>query len=72
MEKDIVIKFSPRQKLPPGYQVIWSHLMENYYAQEINGDWDSNAYCCRFMARRAAYDHYNHQQSKQKEPVTDE
>lgn len=36
--------------LPEGYKVIWSESCDHYLG--INGDIESEIYCCRFMARK--------------------
>lgn len=63
MERDEIIKFSPNQKLPPGYQVIWSPETEHYHAETIDKEWSSDIYCNRFDARRVAWSRFNKQAS---------
>ena len=55
--EDYEIKFSPNQKLPPNYKVIWSDAVE-HYMWWINDDLYGPICCNRFMARRLAWSHY--------------
>lgn len=51
-----VIRFSPRQTLPPGYRVVWRESDEMYCWE--HGEVEGPACCCRFMARRMAWANY--------------
>ena len=52
-------KFAKHQKMPPGYTVEFWNYDEMYHFDIENIDFESPAYCDRFKARRAAWQHYN-------------
>jgi hypothetical protein len=41
-------------KVPPGYRVVWSYVIEHYYAEKIDGSWESAMTCNRWDALRWA------------------
>lgn len=53
-DEEIEIRFSPNQKLPEGYAVVWSRATEHYHAINRADDWDSDIYSNRFDARAVA------------------
>jgi hypothetical protein len=54
------IKFSKNQKLPNGYIVeFWECDNMYYFIINENPEFVSSSYCNRFMARNAAWNHFN-------------
>jgi hypothetical protein len=58
LESCQVIKFAPNQKLPEGYKVIYNYETEYYHWVNEKLDACSTIICCRWLARRAAINHY--------------
>lgn len=52
------IRFSPNQKLPEGYRIVWLEIVEKY-VWWIDENEYSVSFCNRFMARRSALAHWN-------------